>query len=149
MAGSEKGVASRILRIHRLAVYIHCFAHRLNLSIMKVSNITLVRDVFDHTRVIADFFTNSPKRAEFLEHIFSELDGIVRKLINICRTRYIQSILIFNDTISFLFQNLILFTLKEILSKVNHYVLGTAHFPFFHILFKPVILYSFFFFQDG
>ena len=88
MAGSEKGVASRILRIHRLAVYIHCFAHRLNLSIMKVTNITLVRDVFDHTRVIADFFTNSPKRAEFLEHIFSELDGIVRKLINICRTRY-------------------------------------------------------------
>ena len=58
-AGAQ-GVASRILQIHRLAVYIHCFAHRLNLSIMKVTNITLVRDVFDHTRLIADFFTISP-----------------------------------------------------------------------------------------
>ncbi|XP_066924627.1 52 kDa repressor of the inhibitor of the protein kinase-like [Clytia hemisphaerica] len=104
MAGSEKGVASRILRIHRLAVYIHCFAHRLNLSIMKVSNITLVRDVFDHTRVIADFFTNSPKRAEFLEHIFSELDGIVRKLINICRTRWVARILGVNRIVESYFQ---------------------------------------------
>lgn len=98
MSGSEKGAASRIFQKYPKSCYVHCYCHRLNLSLMKVTKVDAVRDVFDSTRVIADFFKNSPKRSEFLESVISKAgtsitdnsrkeDEKMKKPINICRTR--------------------------------------------------------------
>ena len=73
MAGAEKGVASRITKKYPLAPYVHCYSHKLNLCVVKVTKVAKIKDMFDHCRCISDFFGNSPKRYEF----FSEnYDGI-------------------------------------------------------------------------
>ena len=96
MAGSQRGAATRITRLYPKVVYFHCFAHMLNLSVMKIITVKVVRDMFDNCRVISDFFNNSAKRYQrFAEIITSSLgkDVInINKLIDICRTRWIERI---------------------------------------------------------
>lgn len=87
MTGKEKGVAARIMKIFPLAAFVHCFSHRLNLSVMKATKIQMVKNLFEHVRVISDFINNSPKRSAFLKDVVNENDGEHEKLINICRTR--------------------------------------------------------------
>jgi len=92
MAGNEKGVAARISAKYPTVPYVHCFCHKLNLSVMKVVNAPMVQDMFDNVRVISDFFAKSPKRTEFYEEIFRQSTHDTekrKKLINVCRTRYI------------------------------------------------------------
>ena len=48
MAGLRKGVSSRITKKYPLAPYVHCFSHRLNLCVLKVTKVTSVRDMFEH-----------------------------------------------------------------------------------------------------
>ena len=95
MAGCQSGAATRISNDFPLAIFIHCFSHRLNLSVMLMIKVKPVRDMFDTVRVISDYFNDSAKRYErFLEVIQKELgkeEGIT-KLIDICRTRWIQRI---------------------------------------------------------
>ena len=68
----------------------------LNLSVMKIITVKVVWDMFDNCRVISDFFNNSAKRYQrFAEIITSSLgkDVInINKLIDICRTRWIERI---------------------------------------------------------
>ena len=94
MAGNEKGVAARILRIYPLAPYIHCFSHKLNLCVIKVTQIASIRDMFEHSRCISDFFGASPRRYRFFEKEINSdvgLDASDKKtLINVCRTRYVH-----------------------------------------------------------
>ena len=91
MAGKEKGVASRISRIHQLAHYVHCFSHKLNLCVIKVTKIAAIRDMFEHSRCISDFFGASPKRYRFFVNEINLSDDFgsdnKKKLINVCRTR--------------------------------------------------------------
>ena len=92
MAGKEKGVANRLKVRFPLASFVHCFSHRLNLAVMKIIKVADVRDMFDKCRCLAEFFGNSPKRFEFFKKIMNESDinkDEQKKLINICRTRYI------------------------------------------------------------
>lgn len=92
MAGSKKGVAARITTKYPCIPYVHCFSHKLNLSVVKATQVAKVRDMFDHCRCIVQFFENSPKRTEFLQEILDEstlLDSEKKKLINICRTRFV------------------------------------------------------------
>lgn len=81
MAGSQRGVASRITAQYSCAPYFHCFSHKLNLCVVKINKIPKIQDMFDGCRCISDFFGNSPKRFQFFETIL--------KLNNICRTRLV------------------------------------------------------------
>ena len=95
MVGCKKGTAARISNLYPKVIFIHCFSHRLNLSVMKIINVQVVRDMFDNVRIISDFFNNSTKRYErFLEVIEKCMpaDDALTKLINICRTRWVQRI---------------------------------------------------------
>ena len=90
MAGAEKGVASRITKKYPLAPYVHCYSHKLNLCVVKVTKVAKIKDMFDHCRCISDFFGNSPKRYEFFQKMMMEStlpERQQKKLINICRTR--------------------------------------------------------------
>ena len=45
MAGDHKGVQSRILALQSKSLYVHCFAHSLNLSVQKsISSVHIFRD---------------------------------------------------------------------------------------------------------
>ena len=46
MAGSVRGVVARIQREFPKALYVHCFAHKLNLVVMKSYGIVPIRNVF-------------------------------------------------------------------------------------------------------
>ena len=95
MSGCNKGVSSRITALYPLALFIHCFSHRLNLSTMMMITVKPVRDMFDNVRVISDFFNNSAKRYErFQETIQKCLPKTesVNKLLDICRTRWLERI---------------------------------------------------------
>ena len=62
---------------------------------MKIINVKVVRDMFDNVRVISDFFNDSTKRYErFLEVLKTCMpdNETVNKLIDICRTRWIERI---------------------------------------------------------
>ena len=53
-----------------------------------------MKDMFDNCRLISDFFNNSPKRFEKSSEIIETLmpGTTAFKLINICKTRWIQRI---------------------------------------------------------
>ena len=62
MSGYKKGVASRIQEVAAFAIYVHCYAHLLNLAL---------QDTLEHNRVLKNSlgmlqslynFFNSPKR---------------------------------------------------------------------------------------
>ena len=94
MAGTQIGAATRITRLYPKVIYFHCFAHMLNLSVIKIITVQVVRDMFDNCRVISDFFNNSAKRYQRFVEIITESLGkdVVNKLIDICRTRWIERI---------------------------------------------------------
>ena len=69
----------------------HCYAHRLNLCVLKMTKIVKVKDMFEHCRCITEFFSNSPKRTEFYKEVLKEMnipETKKKKLLNVCRTRY-------------------------------------------------------------
>ena len=62
MAGKENGVQVRIRNNHRLAVCVHCSAHRLNLVIIDLNAVVNVRNTIGTVKAIIKFFRKSPKR---------------------------------------------------------------------------------------
>lgn len=59
MAGSVNGVAKRIQTTYPLAVYTHCFSHKLNLAIVKACSIQQIRNSMGVISKVAFFFENS------------------------------------------------------------------------------------------
>lgn len=63
MSGSVQGVRTRIQQLQPKALYVHCFAHSLNLSVQDaVRSIPLVRDVMQCLRDLATIARGSAKR---------------------------------------------------------------------------------------
>lgn len=73
MAGSEKGVTSRISQRYPNAIYIYCYSHILNLCVMKCVKIEQVKSMFEYCRTISDFFNNSPKPFQLFENVWRNL----------------------------------------------------------------------------
>ena len=67
MAGSAKGVATRIKNQYPKAIYTHCAAHRLNLCIVKCCSIREISNMMDIADSVVKFFKYSPKRQQFFE----------------------------------------------------------------------------------
>ena len=88
MAGSGKGVASRISQRYPNAVYIHCYSHILNLCVMKCIKVEQVKSMFEYCCTISDLFNNSPKQFQLFENVLQNLrHKKTQKLINFCKTR--------------------------------------------------------------
>jgi hypothetical protein len=94
MSGKEKGVASLILKENPLAIYVHCYAHKLNLAIQSSMNIPELTLVITQMGKIINFFNSSPNRSRLLSTVIErdETQPIRRKkiLISFCATRWSQ-----------------------------------------------------------
>ena len=66
MAGKLKGAATRINTMYKLAIYVHCQAHRLNLCVVDSCKIQLIQNTLNALREITRFFSY-PKRLLVLE----------------------------------------------------------------------------------
>ena len=99
MAGTTKGVATRIREKHPKALYTHCAAHRLNLCVVKCCNIREVNNVMQAADSVSRFFNNSPKRqialgSAIVENMPTEKRIKIKKL---CRTRWVERNVFFKD----------------------------------------------------
>jgi hypothetical protein len=94
MSGIHRGVQARIRRLVPDALYVHCKAHCLNLSIMHACTLPLIRNTMDTVQHIAFAFHYSAKRlVTFKEQL--QQDEVARgamddrtKLQNLCETRW-------------------------------------------------------------
>jgi hypothetical protein len=94
IAGKVNGCASRILRINSKAIFTHCFCHRLNLAVCSSCSIPVIRDLFNFVKEISYFFNFSEKRQQMLDKAITDLDLDTQKtkLLDICKTRWLQRI---------------------------------------------------------
>lgn len=91
MAGCRSGVAARIQALVPLAVYVHCFSHKLNLAIVGACDIITIRNAMGVISQVAKFFDNSPNRQEALRKKSMEEVQSSKKnhLLDLCRTRWV------------------------------------------------------------
>ena len=64
MAGKINGLLGIVLQSNKLALYMHCHSHRLNLVVSSLTRIIGFRNVMDAIKAISYFFNLSPKRQE-------------------------------------------------------------------------------------
>ena len=83
MASSLHGVQANIKASFPRALFVHCYAHCLNLVLSQsASSILECRMFFAPLSGLAAFFSKSPKRAKFLDKFLS------RRLPHVCPTRW-------------------------------------------------------------
>ncbi|CAG7827101.1 unnamed protein product [Allacma fusca] len=70
MSGMHHGVAKQMLEMEPRALFVHCYAHRLNLAIQdSVRSITLLRDGLSHVHEIGVMLKGSAKRLSIYEAV--------------------------------------------------------------------------------
>ena len=93
MAGKYRGAAVIIQSRCPKAVYVHCAAHALNLCVVAACSAQLVKNMMGTMTEICIFFTYSPKRQQELEKTIKSGDcAIERKLVSLCKTRWVARI---------------------------------------------------------
>ena len=94
MAGVVNGAAAIITAQHPLAMYLHCASHCLNLTVVKSLEVTSIRNMMGIVGRVYQFFAAHPKRQGALEKAIADCQpsSRVRKLKDMCRTRWIQRI---------------------------------------------------------
>ena len=93
MSGKCSGVAKMINDENPLAIFIHCFAHWLNLCVSAACNIRVIKNMMDKVRCVSEFFA-WPKRAELLTSYMKELTPKENHetLLDVCKTRWVARI---------------------------------------------------------
>jgi hypothetical protein len=87
MAGAKSGVAKRFLEKVPHVVFVHCYAHKLNLALQDATNqIKSVSDVLLIIQNVSVFVERSAKRHALFEHL--QGDEKKRTLQNFCTTRW-------------------------------------------------------------
>ena len=72
MSSGKGGVQAKIKEISPLALFTHCYAHCLNLSITASCKLSEVRNLIDLTNEANLFLNNSPKRQQLFELTLKE-----------------------------------------------------------------------------
>ena len=92
MAGKNVGAATLITKQHKLALYLHCTSHCLNLAVVNGLDNMHVRNMMDVVRRAGTFFYSHPKRQLALEKAIdkTEPEAKRKKLGDLCRTRWVQ-----------------------------------------------------------
>ena len=87
MSGNKSGVATRIIKDHPNAIYVHCHNHKLNLALMDAStHFKDIRDTLHTTENLYAFVERSAKRHGQFQHIQDENKRITLK--KYCQTRW-------------------------------------------------------------
>ena len=94
MAGHINGCAALIRNQQPAAMYFYCASHLLNLSVVSLTNIPHVRNMWDILTQVSLFFKGSPKRESALEKAVEEqgelISGTKKRLVDLCRTRWVE-----------------------------------------------------------
>ncbi len=92
MSSEKAGVQAKIKEISPLALYTHCYAHTLNLSIAASCKVQEVRNLIDTINESYLFLNHSPKRQRFFERALNEYLPACRhsKLPGLCKTRWVE-----------------------------------------------------------
>ena len=89
MAGKYRGATVTIQSRCPKAVYVHCAAH----AFVAACSVQLVKNMMGTMVEICLFFSNSPKRQLELEKNIASLDDVTaKKLISLCKTRWVARI---------------------------------------------------------
>lgn len=73
MRRQYNGVQAKIREINPLAMYVHCYAHILNLCLIDLAKqLSYVRNTFESLQSLYNFIGASPKRNAIFETIQSE-----------------------------------------------------------------------------
>jgi hypothetical protein len=127
MSGNKKGVAKRFKDIIPHSVFVHCYAHKLNLALQDATNqLKYVRDILLIVQNISVFVERSAKR----HTLFEQLQGDEKKrtLQNFCATRWSSRYLALKAFVQ-LFKYLI--TFLEIVDDDNDKAVGASARGFF------------------
>ena len=92
MSSDKAGVQAKVKEISPLAVYTHCYAHCLNLSIASTCNLQEVRNLVGIINEAYLFMHNSPKRQLMFQLTMSYHlpDSSHSKLPGLCKTRWVE-----------------------------------------------------------
>ena len=95
MAGKFSGVQARIKQIVPSAEYVHCYAHCLNLSVVKSCQLLLIRNLMDTVKEISYAFSYSAKRTGRFKTFLKGADDDTtealegrRKIKGLCEIRW-------------------------------------------------------------
>ncbi|XP_067941693.1 zinc finger MYM-type protein 1-like [Watersipora subatra] len=70
MSGVKNGAAAKVLEVNPKALYVHCYAHSLNLAVQDTTkDCSVMRDSLDLCNELIKLITSSPKREAWLETI--------------------------------------------------------------------------------
>ena len=122
MSGNKKGVAKRFKDIIPHSVFVHCYAHKLNLALQDATNqLKYVSDILLIVQNISVFVERSVKR----HTLFEQLQGDEKKrtLQNFCATRWSSRYLALKAFVQ-LFKYLI--TFLEIVDDDNDKAVGAS-----------------------
>ena len=94
MSGARSGAKAVVQKAAPKAMYHHCAAHRLNLSIVSSCKISMIQNAESFLGEIARFFSFSPKRQRMLDKAIEASDTTpkAKKLKDACRTRWVKRI---------------------------------------------------------
>ena len=89
MSGISKGVAARFKSINKKALFVHCYAHKLNLALQDTcSKIIEVRNCIGTVNSIYSFIEASPKRHAIFEKLQIEQNQSRLTLKHLSDTRW-------------------------------------------------------------
>lgn len=92
MAGDHTGVQARCKELNDSIVYVHCYAHCLNLTLVGAcashKNNPLVFDFFGIIQLIYNFIESSPTRHSVFEEIVKTTDSKLKTLKSLSDTRW-------------------------------------------------------------
>ena len=89
MSGIYKGLTTRMKECSPLAIYIHCYGHRLNLAIQgTITQIVPLRKALGQIQSLYNFIESSPKRHAIFNDIQIDGNPIVKTLKSLSITRW-------------------------------------------------------------
>jgi len=92
MAGEFTGVQARCKEVNPSIMYVHCYAHCLNLALVSACTShkenPIVFDFFGVVQVIFNFIEGSPKRHAVFEEIVKQTDAKLKTLKSLSDTRW-------------------------------------------------------------
>ena len=94
MAGAKSGCKALVQEQAPMALYTHCAAHQLNLSIVAACKVQAFRNAESCIGEIARFFKFSPKRQCLFDKVMESMNPSpkAKKLKDACRTRWVERI---------------------------------------------------------
>ena len=104
MRGRINGCQAQILALQPLALYTHCFNHRLNLVLLRACKSHRITNAFGVISRVSDFFLSSPKRVKALSDVIDQSEEAgehkKRRLRTLCPTRWVDghdSVIVFQE----------------------------------------------------